>query len=168
MISQTALLVRFVEIPFPRMFIIRFATPQMDIIQGLFNPNGRLNVEKGLNTKLTGLQRHGRGRMIGTVPTAAMLNGTLPATQIFPTDLEKGWGDWMESREKWNMGPAGGRCLSVQSMTNQFYAYLLLLLPPLRRTARSPRHHKIPHHIFLHFLLVFDYISYFPCSPCLF
>ena len=32
----------------------------MDTIQGLYNPNGRLNVENGLNTKLTGCDRPGR------------------------------------------------------------------------------------------------------------
>ena len=61
----------------------------MDTIRGLYNPNGRLNVENGLNTKLTGCDRPGRG--IGAMPTAAMLNGT-PPTEIFPTDLEKGMG----------------------------------------------------------------------------
>ena len=58
----------------------------MDTIQGLYNPNGRLNVENGLNTKLTGCDRPGRG--IGAMPTAAMLNGTPPTDR----DLSHGFG----------------------------------------------------------------------------
>ena len=88
------------------------------------------------------------------MPTAAMLNGT-PPTEIFPTDLEKGMGRlegeraWRAERSGTRDGRGRGREVPFSAFNdqNQFCAYLLLLQPPLRRTARSPRHHKIRHHI---------------------
>ena len=93
----------------------------MDTIQGLYNPNGRLNVENGLNTKLTGWDGRGRGRGIGAMD-ADSGNVEWHTTD---RDLSHGFGKRdgeigrrasLESRTKWNTGRAraGGAFQCIQ------------------------------------------------------
>ena len=91
----------------------------MDTIQGLYNPNGRLNVENGLNTKLTGCDRPGRTGDWSDADSSDVEWHTADR------DLSHGFGKRdgeigrrasLESRTKWNTGRAraGGAFQCIQ------------------------------------------------------